>query len=100
MLYMILGDDAPDSLPLRRATRPAHLGYLKALQAQGRLVLAGPRPRVDAADPGEAGVHGSLVIAEFDDLAAARAWAAAEPYARAGVFATVTVQPFVKVLPA
>ncbi len=100
MLYLILGDDAADALPRRRAARPAHLEHLKALQAEGRLILAGPRPRVDARDAGEAGFHGSLIVAEFADLEAARAWAAADPYAQAGVFAQVTVQPFVKVLPA
>lgn len=99
MLYMILGDDAADALPRRRATRPAHLEYLKALIDQGRLVLAGPRPRVDAVDAGEAGFHGSLIVAEFPSLDDARAWAAADPYAQAGVFARVQVQPFVRVLP-
>ncbi len=100
MLYMIQGDDKPDALPRRRAARPAHLEHLKALQAQGRLVLAGPRPRVDAADAGDAGFHGSLIVAEFENLQAAQAWADADPYVAAGVFAQVTVQPFVKVLPA
>ncbi len=100
MLYMILGEDGPDALPLRRATRPAHLEHLKALQIQGRLLLAGPRPRVDATDAGAAGFHGSLIVAEFPDLAAAQAWADTDPYALAGVFSQVRVQPFVKVLPA
>jgi uncharacterized protein YciI len=100
MLYMILADDAPDALSRRRAARPQHLEYLRNLQQQGRLLLAGPRPRVDAVDPGEAGVHGSLIVAEFENLQAAEAWAAADPYAAAGVFAQVLVQPFVKTLPA
>lgn len=100
MLYMILGDDKPDALPRRRAARPAHLEHLQPLQAQGRLILAGPRPRVDAMDAGEAGFHGSLIIAEFENLQAAQAWAAADPYVAADVFSHVTVQPFVKVLPA
>lgn len=99
MLYMILGHDAPDSLPKRRETRPRHLEYIGALKREGRLVLAGPRPRVDALDAGEAGFHGSLIVAEFADLEAARAWAAQDPYALAGVFERVEVQPFVKVLP-
>ncbi len=100
MLYMILGNDHADALPLRRATRPAHLEYLKALQSQGRLLLAGPRPRVDATDAGAAGFHGSLIVAEFPDLAAAQAWASHDPYVLAGVFSQVTVQAFVKVMPA
>lgn len=99
MLYMILGQDAADALPKRRATRPAHLEYLRTLVEQGRLVLAGPRPRVDATDAGEAGFHGSLIVAEFASLEEARAWAAADPYARAGVFERVDVEPFVRALP-
>ena len=99
MLYMILGDDAADALPKRRATRPAHLEYLRTLIDEGRLVLAGPRPRVDASDAGEAGFHGSLIVAEFACLDDARAWAAADPYAKAGVFQQVVVQPFVRALP-
>lgn len=99
MLYMILGQDGPEAARKRPAARPQHLDYLQQLQNRGRLVLAGPRPRADAREPGAAGFHGSLVVAEFDSLAAARAWAAADPYARAGVFEHVDVQPFVQVFP-
>lgn len=99
MLYMIVGDDAPATLALRRATRPAHVEYLRALIDQGRLVLAGPRPRVDGSDPGEAGFHGSLIVAEFASLEDAQAWASQDPYAKAGVFERVLVQPFVRALP-
>ncbi len=99
MLYMILGHDRPDALAQRRATRPAHVAYLKALLAEGRLVIAGPRPKIDAADPGEAGFHGSLIIGEFASLEAARAWADQDPYWLAGVFERVDVQPYVKALP-
>ena len=99
MLYAILGHDAPDSLAARRANRPAHLERLQALQMQGRLVLAGPRPRVDAADPGEAGFSGSLVIADFASLREARAWADADPYVAAGVYVSIDVYPFVQALP-
>lgn len=100
MLYLILGHDAVDALPKRRANRPAHLAYLQLLQTQGRLVLAGPRPKIDSPTPTDAGFFGSLIIAEFTCLEAAQAWAAADPYAQAGVFEKVDVQPFVKVLPA
>jgi len=100
MLYAILGHDAPDSLAKRRATRPAHVARLQLLQQQGRLVLAGPRPAIDAADPGEAGYSGSLVVAEFADLASATAWANDDPYVHAGIYARVDVYPFVKTLPA
>ncbi|MFA5941711.1 MAG: YciI family protein [Sinimarinibacterium sp.] len=99
MLYIILGDDAPDALPKRRATRPAHVEYLRLLISEGRLVLAGPRPRVDGTDPGDAGFHGSLIVAEFPSLEDAQIWAQQDPYAKAGVFERVLVQPFVRALP-
>ncbi len=99
MLYCIIGTDNPDSLEQRLATRPAHLERLQALQDQGRLVLAGPFPAIDAEDPGPAGFSGSLIVAEFESLDAARAWADADPYVAAGVYRQVSVQPFRKVLP-
>ncbi|MDR2186767.1 MAG: YciI family protein [Azonexus sp.] len=100
MLYVIHGHDRPDSLAARQAARPAHLERLHALQAAGRLVLAGPLPAIDAPDPGPAGFSGSLIVAEFASLAAARAWAEADPYVAAGVYAEVDVKPFKKALPA
>lgn len=99
MLYAIIATDEPDSLHARRAARPAHLARLEALQAEGRLVLAGPHPAVAATDPGEAGFTGSLVVAEFEDLDAARAWADADPYVAAGVYRDVIIKPFIRVLP-
>lgn len=99
MWYAILAEDAPGSLPQRLAARPAHVERLKALQAEGRLLLAGPHPAIDADDPGEAGFTGSLIVAEFRDLAAAQAWADQDPYRAAGVYVRVTVKPFRKVLP-
>lgn len=99
MWYLILGHDRPDSLAQRRATRPAHLARLESLRDQGRLKLAGPLPAIDAADPGPAGFTGSLIIAEFASLPEARAWADADPYVAAGVYADVQVQPFLPVLP-
>jgi hypothetical protein len=99
VLYAIIATDHADSLAARRRTRPAHLARLEALQAEGRLVLAGPHPAVDAMDPGEAGFTGSLVVAEFDDLTAAQAWADADPYVSAGVYQEVRVKPFIQVLP-
>lgn len=100
MWYAIIGEDAPDSLEKRLAVRPAHLGRLQALQAEGRLLLAGPFPAMDSADPGPAGFTGSLIVAEFDSLESARAWADADPYLAAGVYVRVAVRPFKKVLPA
>lgn len=99
MLYVIVGQDVADSLNQRLAARPAHLERLQALQQAGRLLLAGPFPALDSNDPGPAGFTGSLIVAEFDDLAMAQAWADADPYVDAGVYASVNVKPFKKVLP-
>lgn len=99
MLYAIIGDDAPQSLEKRLAARPAHLARLDALQQDGRLTLAGPFPEIDSPNPGPAGFSGSLIVAEFESLEAARTWAEADPYLSAGVFERVTVKPFKKVLP-
>jgi len=100
MLYAIIGQDTANSLEKRMAARPAHLARLQALQDEGRLLLAGPFPAVDAVDPGAAGYTGSLVVAEFASLQAAQSWADAEPYVAAGVFGKISVQPIRKVLPA
>ena len=100
MLYAIVGEDRPDSLAARLAARPAHLDRLKALQNEGRLLLAGPCPAIDSPDPGPAGFTGSLIVAEFASLEAAKIWADADPYVAAGVYASVSVKPFKKVLPA
>jgi uncharacterized protein YciI len=99
MWYAIVGTDVPDSLQRRLSARPAHLDRLNRLRDEGRLLLAGPFPAIDADDPGSAGFTGSLIIAEFEDLAAARAWADADPYIGAGVYADVSVRPFRKVAP-
>ncbi|TVR59539.1 MAG: YciI family protein [Candidatus Competibacteraceae bacterium] len=100
MLYALVGHDAPGTLEQRLAARPAHVERLNALLNDGRLVLAGPLPAIDSPDPGPAGFQGSLVVAEFASLEDARAWADADPYVAAGVYATVDVYPFRKVLPA
>lgn len=100
MLYAIIGDDAPGTLDKRLAARPAHLERLKELQDAGRLMLAGPCPAIDSPDPGPAGFAGSLIVAEFDSIAEAQAWAAADPYTTGGVFARTRVLPFKKVFPA
>ncbi len=99
MLYAIIAEDAPDSLERRLATRPKHLERVQALQSEGRLILAGPHPAIDSEAPGPAGFTGSLIVAEFASLADAQAWADADPYVAAGVYARVTVKPFKKVLP-
>lgn len=99
MLYSIIGHDVPDSLEKRLAARPAHIARLQALQNEGRLILAGPFPAIDAIDPGAAGFSGSLIVAEFASLADAETWAQADPYITAGVYAQVQVKPFKKVLP-
>ena len=99
MWYAIEGHDAEAALPKRLAVRQQHLARLHELREQGRLLLAGPCPAIDAEDPGEAGYSGSIVIAEFDSLAAARVWADADPYVAAGVYARVGGRAFRKVLP-
>jgi uncharacterized protein YciI len=100
MLYLIIGEDTPNSLEKRISVRPEHVARLQALQAEGRLVLAGPFPAVDAPDPGPAGFTGSAIVAEFASLAEAQTWAEADPYVAAGVYGKVVVRPFKKVLPA
>lgn len=99
MLYAIISQDVANSLEKRLSVRPQHLARLQALADAGRLTLAGPHPAIDNADPGEHGFTGSLVVADFDSLADAQAWADADPYIAAGVYADVTVKPFKKVLP-
>lgn len=99
MLYAILAEDMPGALDKRLAARPAHVERLKALAAEGRLILAGPHPMIDSEDPGPAGFSGSLIVAEFASRELALAWASEDPYAKAGVYARVTVKPFKKVLP-
>ncbi|WP_019025155.1 MULTISPECIES: YciI family protein [unclassified Thioalkalivibrio] len=97
MLYMIQGQDAPDSLDSRLAARPEHVARLQALHEAGRLVLAGPLPAIDSNDPGPAGFTGSLIVAEFPSLEAAHEWADADPYVAAGVYTSVDVRPFKQV---
>ena len=99
MWYAIYALDHPDSLEKRKAARAAHLQRLNALRDAGRLLLGGPFPAIDAQDPGPAGFRGSLIVAEFTDLAAAQAWAEADPYRAAGVYRDVSVRPFLRVLP-
>lgn len=99
MLYAISGEDLPDSLEKRLAVRPEHLERIKVLQEEGRLILAGPCPAIDSPDPGPAGFSGSLIVAEFESLEAAQAWAEADPYATSGVYGKLTVRPFKKTLP-
>lgn len=99
MLYAIISEDVANSGPLRSKSRPDHIARLEALREQGRLILAGPHPAIDSPDPGPAGFTGSLVVADFEDLQAAQAWADSDPYATIGAYARVTVKPFKLVLP-
>lgn len=99
MIYAFYCEDSENSLAGRRANRPAHLARLQALRDEGRLLLAGPHPALDCADPGAAGFTGSLIVAEFPSLQAAERWAAEDPFAISGVYRKVTVKPFLKVLP-
>ena len=99
MWYAIISEDVEDSLEKRLAARPDHVARLTALRDEGRLLIAGPHPAVDSPDPGPAGFTGSLVVAEFDSLEDARAWADSDPYVKAGVYERVTVKPYIRVLP-
>jgi len=99
MYYSIFAYDVENSLPLRAKARTEHIARLKQLNEAGRLILAGPNPAIDSNEPGEAGFSGSLIVAEFDSLAEAQAWAEADPYLAAGVYEKVEVKPFKKVLP-
>lgn len=99
MLYMICATDVENSLEKRLAARPAHLERLNVLKSEGRLTMAGPLPAIDSPAPGPAGFSGSLVVAEFDSLEDAKAWADSDPYIEAGVYESVIVKPYKKVLP-
>lgn len=99
MLYAIFAEDTPNSLEKRLANRPAHLERLQQLQNEGRLFLAGPFPAIDSVDPGPAGYSGSLIVAEFESLEQAQAWANADPFSLNDVYARVDVRPFRKTLP-
>lgn len=99
MYYAIISQDVPNSLPLRKQARAGHLARLEQLRDEGRLLVAGPHPAIDSEDPGEAGFTGSLVIAEFASLEQAQSWADTDPYIAAGVYDTVVVKPYKKVLP-
>ena len=99
MLYAIIAQDIENSLSKRMGARPDHVTRLNQLKDEGRLILAGPHPTIDVSDPGDAGFSGSLIVAEFDDLQKAREWADADPYVAAGVYSSVVVKPFNKVLP-
>jgi uncharacterized protein YciI len=99
MYYAIISEDVANSLPLRQGARAAHLVRVEQLKQEGRLLAAGPHPALDTEEPGEAGFTGSLIIAEFDSLADAQAWADTDPYVDAGVYARVVVKPYKIVLP-
>ncbi|WP_299871279.1 YciI family protein [uncultured Cocleimonas sp.] len=99
MLYAVISEDVENSLEKRLSVRAEHIARLNALKDEGKLVLAGPHPAIDSDDPGTNGFTGSLIVAEFDSLELAQAWADADPYIGAGVYQKVTVKPFKKVLP-
>lgn len=99
MWYAIVAHDHENSLEARRRARPEHLQRLQALQDQGRLLLAGPFPAIEANDPGDSGFTGSLIVADFPSRGSARAWAEDDPYQHAGVYQRIDVRPFRKTLP-
>ena len=99
MWYAIISEDVEDSLEKRLPVRPDHLARVEKMVDEGRVLIAGPHPAVDSEDPGPAGFTGSLIVAEFDSIESAEAWANEDPYVKAGVYSKVTVKPFRKVLP-
>lgn len=99
MLYVILGKDAPGALEIRKRVRARHLERIGQLAAVGRVAIAGPCPVEDSPEPTPAGFTGSVIIAEFDSLDAARQWVAGDPYVTEGVFESWEVRPFIRVLP-
>jgi len=99
MWYAVISVDVENSLPLRKVHRPAHLDRLKALNDEGRLLIAGPHPAIDSTEPDDAGFTGSLVVADFDSLELANQWADQDPYLLNGVYKQVIVKPYLKVLP-
>lgn len=100
MWYVIYSRDRENALEARMKARPEHLERVKVMLAEGRILVAGPRPAIDSPDPGPAGFEGSLIVADFESLEAAREWADSDPYVLAGVYESVEVSPFIKVLPA
>lgn len=99
MLYVIVSNDVTNSMPLRAKARPQHIARLEKLRDKGKLIIAGPCPAIDAPDSGPNGFTGSVVIAEFNDIEEAKQWADSDPYVEAGVYSSVTVKPFKRVLP-
>ncbi len=87
MLYALICTDKPDSLAMRKANRPEHVAYLKSLGAA--LAFAGPFTQTD----GET-MNGSLVVIEAASLQAAEKIAAGDPFAKAGLFASVEIRPW------
>lgn len=88
MLYAFLCQDRPGSLQVRMDTRPVHLDWLNDINAQGKLAFAGPFLGEDDKP------NGSLVVVRADSMEEARALSAADPYAKAGLFASVDIRPW------
>ncbi len=103
-LFAIIGYDVANSSAQRTLTRAEHVARLQILDSEQRLLIAGPTP-IEHADADTTDnnaiteMSGSIVIAEFDSLQAAQAWAADEPYLRDGVYSHVDIKPFIHVLP-
>ena len=89
MLFVIIGYDGPNGATLRPSVRPAHLENLQPLVDAGRMIVGGPF--TDGS--------GSLIVADFEDEAAAKAFVQTDPYVIKGVFERVEIRPFRKVVP-
>ncbi|MGF1628870.1 MAG: YciI family protein [Kiloniellaceae bacterium] len=92
MNFVLYCVDKADHSHVRAENRPAHIDYLKS--NLDRIVLAGPTTSEDGT-----GKTGSVLIIDVADRNAAEAFAAGDPYAKAGLFESVTIKPFKKVFP-
>ena len=89
MLVALIATDKPGALEVRKANRQAHLDYIAET---GVVVQAGPFLSASG------DMDGSLIVLDVPDIESAQAWAAADPYGKAGLFEDVTLRPWNKVI--
>lgn len=99
MLYAIVTKDVVNSAELRKTHSIEHMTRLTELKNLGKLVIAGPLAREQSIDTHIAGVDGSLIVAEFKSLNEAQQWIDEDPFSISGVYQSVRVNPFKKLLP-
>lgn len=99
MWYAFICEDVENSLSKRKKVRADHLKRVEVLKNQGRILIAGPTPKIDCEDPGIAGFSGSLIVAEFENIEEAELWIKDDPYNLHGVFKSVKTKPFKLIFP-